>query len=114
MAVILNENSIRNLACDAGEDLLGELITVFIDEMGYRKTQVEEACLLYQYQELAHSIKGSALTFGAEALAELAAAIELRAKGGDDLVKEQLPELVACLVETRNRYQGYLDGLDSA
>lgn len=114
MAVILNENAIRDLACDAGEDLLGELITVFIDEMGYRKTQVEEACLLYQYQELAHSIKGSALTFGAEALAELAETIERRARRGDDLVKEQLPELVACLVATRNRYQSYLEGLDSA
>ncbi|USD35702.1 MULTISPECIES: Hpt domain-containing protein [Ferrimonas] len=111
MAEILNERCIDNLASDAGYDLLEELITVFIDEMAHREVQVQQASLLQQYQDLAHSIKGSAMTFGAEALAELAKEVESRAKGGDNDVSERMPALLQCLAQTRSRYQGYLDQL---
>ncbi|TKB57303.1 Hpt domain-containing protein [Ferrimonas aestuarii] len=111
MAVILNETCIDNLAADAGEDLLGELITVFIDEMEHRQEQVREANVMGQYQELAHSIKGSALTFGADALAEIAKEIEHRSKDQDQEVTAKLPELELCLKQTREQYQNYLNKL---
>ncbi|SDJ25234.1 Hpt domain-containing protein [Ferrimonas sediminum] len=114
MAKILNERCIDALASDAGYDLLEELITVFIDEMTHREAQVKQASLLQQYKDLAHSIKGSAMTFGAEALAEIAKEVESGARGGSREVSEQVPVLLQCLAQTRSRYQGYLEQLRSS
>jgi HPt (histidine-containing phosphotransfer) domain-containing protein len=76
---------IRDLGDDAADELLAELVDAFCADTSERLHRLREAVAHTNAQAIrkeAHSIKGSALQMGADAMASLCQEIELAAASG--------------------------------
>ncbi|ENY72769.1 Hpt domain-containing protein [Aeromonas diversa] len=83
---LLNRGTLQQLERDIGSDMLPVVIRVFLDEVGQQRNQLgpllaaEEVVALGR---LAHSIKSSCGSYGAELSQQQAAQIELRCRNGE-------------------------------
>jgi histidine phosphotransfer protein HptB len=95
---------------EEGNVLLIELVGLFQEELNQSLPELARALAAADYSavaRIAHTLKGSAATFGAEHLQQLAAEINQAASGAAlDRVSELLPEMLSecekvrrCLIE---------------
>jgi HPt (histidine-containing phosphotransfer) domain-containing protein len=93
----LDEAVIAALASDLSDELMPAVVATFIDEAKQRIRAIEQAAALgdaAQAGEEGHALKGSAATFGARQLREIAFAIEEAGRAGSlEAVRAQLDAL---------------------
>jgi HPt (histidine-containing phosphotransfer) domain-containing protein len=86
---VLDENvlaGLRELEEDGSDDLLAELIALFLEDAPCRLRDLGQALEKNDADaamRVAHSLKGSAGNLGARGLAALCSNLELRGRGGD-------------------------------
>lgn len=94
MALTVNNETLRRLALEVGEEMVSSILAVFSEELNDYFELLSGAPTILQIGEICHAIKSSAASFGADELAELAHECEYRVKLGQDAwVFEQLPRL---------------------
>jgi HPt (histidine-containing phosphotransfer) domain-containing protein len=111
---VLDERVIAALASDLSDALMPEVVATFVEEARERIDAIEQAvengdCAGAARQ--GHALKGSAATFGAVALREMALAIERSGRDGAlDPLRSQVASLRTCgetvLRELLARYGG--------
>ena len=87
--MLVDEAVLDQMREDTGEDIVRMLVTSFLEELEERLPKVVKLCEVEYWSELrheAHTIKGSAATFGAAALSRAAKRIEVAC---DDTEYEQ-------------------------
>ena len=87
--MLVDEAVLDQMREDTGEDIVRMLVTSFLEELEERLPKVVKLCEVEDWSELrheAHTIKGSAATFGAAALSRAAKRIEVAC---DDTEYEQ-------------------------
>jgi len=93
----LDEAVIDALASDLSDELMPAVVATFIDEAEQRVSAIEQAAALgdaVQAGEEGHALKGSAATFGARQLRDIAFAVEEAGRAGSlDAVRAQLDGL---------------------
>ena len=78
--MLIDEAVLDQMRADTGDDIVSMLVTSFLEELSDRLPKVSELCEAENWTELrheAHTIKGSAATFGAAALSKAAKRIEV-------------------------------------
>jgi two-component system, sensor histidine kinase and response regulator len=110
----LDERVIGALAADLPTDLMPEIVATFVVEVDVRVAAIEQAALAGD-ADLAraqgHALKGSAATFGAAALRDLAHAIEQAGRFGDvAAVRAHTFRLRRCAERTLSRLQQRFPG----
>ena len=79
------------------EELLAELVQIFLDDYPNSMTAIEEALVVHDGDRLeraAHTLKGAVANFGAEAVVQAAFELECRGRSGDlSQAKENLHRL---------------------
>lgn len=78
-------NALRSLQDDDDDDLLGELIDLFLQDAPARMTVIRDAVAREDWQALsaaAHSLKGSCGSLGAVRMAELCGRLERYGRSG--------------------------------
>ena len=97
---LVSETTFAALREMAGEQLVNELIDVFLEEAPKMIDAMHDALgtqSVDDFRRNAHSLKSNADTFGASDLAALARDLEVMARAGDLQVGSRLEELrVAC------------------
>lgn len=105
MALTVNNETLRRLAFEVGEETVFLLLTVFSEELKEYFDQLSDSPTTLQIREISHAIKSSAASFGADELAELARECESRVKLGQEAwVQEQLPRLTNILQIAATKY----------
>lgn len=105
MALTVNNETLRRLAFEVGEEMVSSLLFVFSDELKGYYEQLSDAPTIMQIREISHAIKSSAASFGADELAELARECESRIILGQEAwAQEQLPQFVNVLQKTASHY----------
>jgi two-component system, sensor histidine kinase and response regulator len=107
---VLDEQTINQLAEDAGPELLPEMLAIFIKETRHRIAQLRESASLHDGNLLAdtvHPLKSSAGTYGARALAELARQVDLACK------EARLDDAFACIDELLIQAQCAIDAVEA-
>ena len=91
---------------DTSEEILAELIGVFVGESRKRIEEIDDLAEgpLEDLVAAAHAIKSSASTFGARHLQQLAAAVEQRARDGEEGAGEDVSALVEAAERTLAAY----------
>ena len=99
----------EGVACCAGDpEFFDEMVVEYLDESAER---LAELARLYgsrdwpQYARCAHSIKSTSMMIGARSIAELARAMELAGKEGDEAA------ILAGHEHLSEQYAGFADGL---
>ncbi len=90
-------DSLRKVGQAAGQDLLGELIGLFLEDATEHLAAIHEGLGrgdTKMLEEAAHSLKGTAGTIGATRLRSLCAAIEDQARDGSFSIAARLSILV--------------------
>lgn len=93
---------LRRLGEDAGQDLLGELTTIFMADADIRMAELRTAIAEQEaatVARLAHTLSGASASIGATELAHLCLDLERRATAGDLTGGATLAEPVAAEVE---------------
>lgn len=106
---LVSESTTAALRGMVGEQLLNELIDVFLDEAP-RMIEAMQAALGAQlvddFRRNAHSLKSNADTFGATELAALARELEVMARANDLNVGSRLEQLRAMCVGVSDELRG--------
>lgn len=110
MANLMNATKIAQIGLDAGADMVPMLMQVFVEELGQSQQQLQ-SCAFPELAALAHKIKGSAATFGADSLQEASNALEAYANSNQTTELEPLrSHCIEILTQTLNAYRtNYLD-----
>ena len=83
---LLNRNTLRQLEADIGSDMLPMVIGVFLDEVGQQRAQLVPLLQQQSWEalgRLAHSLKSSCGSYGAEVSQQQAARLEQACREGD-------------------------------
>lgn len=109
MASTVNNETLRRLVVEVGEETLLILLAVFVDELQNYLDQLVDAPTIGQIREISHSIKTSAASFGADELAEFACECESRIKLAQDTwIREQQLHFVKMLQVTVFEYKNLM------
>lgn len=107
----LDQKVLRQLAEDIGQEMMPVVISVFIEEVGEQLTQLRP---LYERQDwtalarLAHSMKSSCGSYGAQVSYQQVMALELACKQADGAeVARLLNELEQSLPQVLSRLANY-------
>nr|WP_086939628.1 Hpt domain-containing protein [Thaumasiovibrio occultus] len=102
----INSDTIKQLATEVGEDTVSVLLGVFSDELSQYHATLSDSPSIGEIREISHSLKSSASSFGADALADLARECESRVKQGqDDWVIQQLNDYCGLVGAMAKRYR---------
>ncbi|KUE80797.1 Hpt domain-containing protein [Aeromonas schubertii] len=108
---LLNRGTLQQLERDIGSDMLPVVIRVFLEEVGQQRSQLGAllaAGEVVALGRLAHSIKSSCGSYGAELSQQQAAQIEQRCRSGEsvaalesevDALERSLAEVLSQLSE---------------
>lgn len=104
--MLVDEAVLDQMRDDTGDDIVRMLVTAFLEELDGRLPKVVDLCKTENWTELrheAHTIKGSAATFGAAALSRAAKRIEV-ACDNDELTaaKQDVDDFPALAQKTRD------------
>jgi PAS domain S-box-containing protein len=107
--VTMNLDVLRVMASQTSEEVLGEIVSLFIRETRERLGQLESTDVITsaeQLESLSHAIKSSAGTFGAERLHDMAQKVESLARLGDaESAAKEVDTLLAFGEETVEAYE---------
>ncbi|MBY5991621.1 Hpt domain-containing protein [Ferrimonas balearica] len=114
---LLSQLTLDRLAEEVGEALLPDLLSAFVadlTQLSQTLASASDAMPTAELATLAHRIKGSAASFGADALAQSAKALELSARAGPqgDL-SAQRHACCRLAEQTLKHYQSHLNALAS-
>jgi HPt (histidine-containing phosphotransfer) domain-containing protein len=101
----------------AGDSMLPELVSLFIDDSTARLQKLSSACFRQDFTVVraqAHSLKGSALQMGAARLASLCAALESADKPEPDRYGPMMRAIDDEFVHVRLAMEEYLVGAETA
>ena len=102
---LLGEAVLDQLRQDTGDDIIQFLVEDFLSELGKRLIALQEAAAakdLGQVRHEAHTVKGSAATFGALSLSQAAKETEYAATDENQaLAEERLKKLLVIAEETK-------------
>ncbi len=109
---ILDKNVLKQMAQDTSEELVPEMVNVFIKELNTRLQKINKAINDYDHDVIGqevHALKSSSGTYGAKQLQELANAIDLTYKSSENKklfeLTTQLPDLLNNTMDIyRNEY----------
>ena len=114
---VLDLEVMDRLLEDTSVEFLPSLIEVFETESAQRLQNLQSTLEVSDWKSLsveAHSLKGTAATFGAEALRSLSERIEKSAKAGDtDTVAALVPEVPERLEAVLSALQAFASKLES-
>lgn len=105
---ILDPAAFARLREWGGDDLLGKIVALFLENAGERLAEVEEGFSegdLDRVERGAHSLKSSSANVGGVALQQVSARLEAAAEGRDE------DEVAAILPEFRARFEDTLKAL---
>jgi two-component system, phosphorelay protein LuxU len=106
MAININQETIKRLAAEVGEETVSILFNVFSDELEQYLRQLSDQPTVIQIGDISHAIKSSAASFGADDLALMAQECESRVKQEQDhWIINQLPEFRKIVEETAYEYK---------
>ncbi|WP_084631082.1 Hpt domain-containing protein [Ferrimonas senticii] len=80
MTLLMDQHKLQQMAEDAGEEMLPMLVAIFVEELAQSESELRQ-CHDGQVAAIAHKVKGSASTFGAESLRLVCKELEYVAKG---------------------------------
>jgi len=104
--MLLDDAVLEQMREDTGDDIVRMLVTAFLEELDGRLPKVVELCETENWTELrheAHTIKGSAATFGAAALSRAAKRIEVACdEGASKAAKQDVDDFPALAQKTRD------------
>lgn len=101
------------MAEDTSPDLMPTMINVYLNELGKRVEEMENAINAedyFQISEIAHAVKSASGTFGAEILYDKAKLLECKAKEHDNSLDEityLVNDIQEAINVTRNTYHAY-------
>ena len=106
--MLVDEAVLDQMRDDTGEDIVRMLVTSFLEELEGRMPKVVELCETEDWAGLrheAHTIKGSAATFGAAALSKTAKRIEVACDNDDhSQAKADMADFPALARQTRESF----------
>ncbi len=106
MAININQETIKRLADEVGDETVSILFNVFSDELEQYLRQLSDQPTVTQIGDISHAVKSSAASFGADDLALMAQECESRVKQEQDhWVVDRLPEFRTMVEETAHRYK---------
>jgi HPt (histidine-containing phosphotransfer) domain-containing protein len=104
--MLIDEAVLDQMRADTGDDIVSMLVTSFLEELSDRLPKVSELCEAENWTELrheAHTIKGSAATFGAAALSKAAKRIEVACDDSEfDVAKRDVEAFPGLAQKTRD------------
>ncbi|HSG09834.1 MAG TPA: Hpt domain-containing protein [Longimicrobiales bacterium] len=113
---VLDENALVRLREWGGDELLGQLVVIFLANAPVRMTQIRSGASgadISEAERGAHSLKSSAANLGAVRVREMASEMERAAVEGDlNRVRELLPSLEAAFVDAIAALKTVKDGIE--
>lgn len=104
----LEQSKIEQLKNQVGEATFPVLLGIFLQEMQEYKDELYQADA-EKIGRICHAIKGSAPSFGAKSLAQLATEMDMLFKAGRrDELQQQVSQLIDNLTNTENSVQQLL------
>ncbi|MEJ6112698.1 Hpt domain-containing protein [Aeromonas salmonicida] len=104
----LDQKVLRQLAEDIGQEMMPVVISVFIEEVGEQLTQLRPLYERRDWPALAHSMKSSCGSYGAQLSYQQVVALELACKHEDaDEVARLLTQLEQSLPQVLSHLANY-------